>query len=274
MTGRPAGVKPISISRRSRTALRITMMVGEETLAVGSAFLVDNEGVRLLVTARHNVTGRRQDDGTPLSFSAGIPDRIAIAWPRQRPVGPDASTFECHEFSVPLNGQWFEHPTLGAQADIVALPTEHASLPFDDAALAVNVSPIYEESRAALSVSDDVFVVGFPRGLTVRSRLPIWKRATIASEPMIDVEKLPLMYIDGDTMEGLSGAPVFHKKTGAWAPEGSTMMSHDTVLGEGWRFVGLYSGRTAKIAGARLGIVWKESAILETAFQPAKEESE
>ena len=61
----------------------------------------------------------------------------------------------------------------------------------------------------------------------------------------------------------MSGSPVIATKNGYWLPEGETDPGK-AVIGEGRRFIGLYSGRVGDDEfQAQLGIVWKESAILE-----------
>lgn len=119
------------------------------------------------------------------------------------------------------------------------------------------------ENVPRLRTGMDVFVLGYPRGLTGGGKFPIWKRGSIASEPDIDVDNLPLMYVDTATREGMSGAPVFASESGTWWPEGKKA-PNDMVFGLGRRFLGVYSGRIGEDAFlAQLAMVWKERAIIE-----------
>lgn len=116
----------------------------------------------------------------------------------------------------------------------------------------------------------DVFVLGFPLGWTGGAKYPIWKRASIASEPLFDLDDLPKMYIDTATRQGMSGSPVFAKCSGNFFLEGSdTSNPLQMMMGEAYRFLGVYSGRIGDGGdnkdefSAQLGIVWKERVIRE-----------
>lgn len=115
----------------------------------------------------------------------------------------------------------------------------------------------------------DVFVLGFPLGWTGGAKYPIWKRASLASEPLFDLDGLPKMYIDTATRQGMSGSPVFAKDSGNFFLEGSdTSDPLQMKMGEAYRFLGVYSGRIGDdnnkdAFSAQLGIVWKENVIKE-----------
>ena len=55
-----------------------------------------------------------------------------------------------------------------------------------------------------LRVSADVFVLGYPRGISGGRGFPI----SIATEPKIDLDGVPKLLIDTATREGMSGGPV------------------------------------------------------------------
>lgn len=59
-----------------------------------------------------------------------------------------------------------------------------------------------------LRVATDVFVLGYPKGISGGGEFPIWKRASIATEPDIQLGTLPKMLVDTATREGMLGAPV------------------------------------------------------------------
>ena len=111
--------------------------------------------------------------------------------------------------------------------------------------------------------SMEAFVLGYPRGMSGGGHFPIWKRATIATEPDFDLDGLPRFYIDTATREGMSGSPVYAQEVGYWLPEGETDQGKASI-GKGRRFVGVYSGRLGADDEfkAQLGIVWKESALI------------
>lgn len=94
---------------------------------------------------------------------------------------------------------------------------------------------------------------------------PLWKRASIASEPSEDLDGLPKYLIDTASQKGMSGAPVFfrshiHLTTGGQLAVGNTAQL----------FYGIYSGRLPEVGdnpsdpvAAQLGLVWKPIAVAE-----------
>ena len=113
-----------------------------------------------------------------------------------------------------------------------------------------------------VEVAQDVFIVGFPRGLAGSGLLPIWKRGSIASEPGVDYGGLPCLLIDSTTREGLSGSPVIAEFVGYHAKD-RDRPSGDDWIGLGRSFLGVYS---ARLKGqdefeAQLGVVWKAETV-------------
>jgi hypothetical protein len=152
---------------------------------------------------------------------------------------------------------WFEHPTLGARVDAVALTID---LPGEVRPYPINCG---EFEAVPLEPGLDVYLLGYPKGMTGGGLFPIWKRGSIATEPDIDVDNLPKVLIDTATREGMSGAPVVAQIVGCWAPEGATHADQN-VIGRGRRILGLYSGRVGDDEfRAQLGTVWKLDALVE-----------
>jgi hypothetical protein len=113
----------------------------------------------------------------------------------------------------------------------------------------------------------DVFVLGFPLGLGVAKHLALWKRGTIASEPMYDVDGKPMILIDTATRSSMSGSPVIAQINGTWMPKGSSNQK-DMRIGIGRAFLGVYSSRLGKDEFlAQLGVVWKARVIEEIIAQ-------
>ena len=139
--------------------------------------------------------------------------------------------------------------------DIAIVPV---NIPHEAKVFPVNTveEPFNEDTQ--VTVREDVFVIGYPFGIQC-SLLPIWKRASVASEPCIDVDGKPMMYIDTTTKEGMSGSPVIYKeKRNIDIGDGKDKYSHYWT-----KFIGVYSGRVhaRNIYEAQLGIVWKASII-------------
>ena len=67
-----------NISQPSVQSLLIQMRFNGQPLSTGTGFIVIGPKGPLLITNRHNVTGRRQDNNQPLSRTGGIPNEIQI----------------------------------------------------------------------------------------------------------------------------------------------------------------------------------------------------
>lgn len=155
---------------------------------------------------------------------------------------------------------WLQHP-LKNQVDVAAL---EVSIP-------QNVEPRYVNELKLdpwleLEIGGDVFVVGYPRGITVAETLPIWKRASLASEPAINIDSLPKLLIDTATREGMSGSPVFAR--GNYVAGSLELTGDSEQDNRPWRIaytytlIGIYSGRVGDDSFlAQLGVVWKTVAI-------------
>jgi len=111
-------------------------------------------------------------------------------------------------------------------------------------------------------VGMDCFVIGYPKGLKTKGWLPIWKRASIASDPDIKNLNEPVILIDTATRKGMSGSPVVMRHDGLYSPSGK--FDSTSILGSVSNFLGVYSGRTDDDElGVQIGRVWKAGLIDE-----------
>jgi hypothetical protein len=237
------------ITLPSVKSLRIELVVGGQTLGTATGFVARSATGPVLLTNRHNVTGKRQDDDKPISKTGGIPDRVRILHNRKSRLGEWVSREET--LLVAGKPRWIEHPSLGPKVDFVALPLQQVTdvelYPYD----LLNTGPAVKCGPA-----DVVSVVGFPFGLQGGGSLAIWATGFVASEPGIDLEDLPKFLIDCRSRQGQSGSAVIAYRSG-----GATAMEDGStgVSGEAIRFLGIYSGRIN--AESDLGIVWKATAL-------------
>jgi hypothetical protein len=155
---------------------------------------------------------------------------------------------------------WLEHPKHGKAVDVVAI-----LLP-DYICAQYKIFPINEanlDTQFNEWVADDAFVIGYPFSERPLGQFPIWKRASIASEPNLDVDGLPKMYIDTATRPGLSGSPVVMQRIGIHGGTGGVLTGTE-IIGRIRNFIGVYSGRVGNDeTKAQLGIVWKARVIDE-----------
>jgi hypothetical protein len=162
------------------------------------------------------------------------------------------------------NPIWIEHPTYKEKVDVVAIPIK------SEICSGYNLFPINKisfDSEFKTEVADEAFVVGYPFSDTTYLQLPIWKKASIASEPDVNLDQLPKIHIDTATRSGLSGSPVIMQRIGIHGLINGEMKS-DSLIGRIRNFIGIYSGRIGEDElKAQLGIVWKKE-VLEEIINP------
>lgn len=173
----------------------------------GTGFFVKRKEKQYLITNWHNVTAKNPNTGDFINYAVE-PDFLKVQIYKNKEI------LEPVDFKISLkNNQgkpvWLEHPTHGSKVDVVAIPVE---IPQDKLVMFIEecIEP-YNENTVS-SVKDDVYVLGFPFGISIANIFPIWKRASIASEPIVDIDDLPKMYIDTASRPGMSGSPVIYKK--------------------------------------------------------------
>jgi hypothetical protein len=233
-------------------SLLIRLRYGDEYIGLGTSFIVNSQKGPLLITNRHNLAGR-DASGKSVSTSGKIPDTVEIFHHRKGDLG---KWIPRHQ---PLRGAgdaplWTEHPKLGAQADVVALPLTA----LDDVDLfpyGFEPGPLPILVRAA----DPVSVIGFPFGVATAGLMGIWATGYVASQIFDDYNGLPVFLVDCRTREGQSGSPVVAFRSSGAVPseDGNIHMITNPV----WRFLGIYSGRINR--DSDLGVAWKVSAIQE-----------
>jgi Trypsin-like peptidase domain len=261
-------IRPSKIKQNfSYVPVQIQMRYGETELSIGTGFFYLFEGESYFVTNWHNVTGRNSSTSKPLSSTGALPDNIVIYAPHYEETQDNkivairwnGKIITLYEDQDKTDTIWLEHPQYQQQVDVVVVQLS-----------GIEETAIKAANDSSLKLDDldlmpglDVFILGFPRGLSGGGRFPLWKRGSIASEPDVDIDGLPKLFVDTATREGMSGSPVYARETGMWAPEGKKF-PHEAVFGTGYRFIGIYSGRVGDDPfQAQLGIVWKERVIQE-----------
>jgi len=253
----------------SYVPFQVSICFKETEIAIGTAFFYLYKGKSYLVTNWHNVTGRAPDTFKCISSQAALPDRLHIKIPFsiQHESGAKLMQWQTHairlyedEGDSPSKPVWYEHSQYRHKVDLVVIPVNGIEKTESRAAN----DPNFELDNIRLRPGLDVFVLGFPRGISGGANFPIWKRGSIASEPDLDIDGLPKIFIDTATREGMSGSPVYAQEIGYWSSE-DAKNQNEAVIGQGRRFLGIYSGRVGNDPfKAQLGIVWKASAIEET----------
>ncbi len=255
----------------SQTAYYLSTVVNNEILATGTCFFIERSGDFYLITNWHNVTGKNPLNNEWLCYSAVSPELLRVK------IYKNQEMLELIDFEVKLlddegNRLWFEHPTYFHNVDVVAIKV---TIPDDMIVMSPEtfIEPFNENTEAA--VKDDVFILGYPFGLTVGNIFPIWKRASIASEPTIDIDNLPKLYVDTATRQGMSGSPVIYKERRQMSiGDGDPGTPNVKFSRNHMKFIGIYSGRIGDDEmKAQLGIVWKSRVIDEIIYQKVETET-
>lgn len=250
----------LPIETPSLQSLHVTLRTNGQTLATATGFIVETESAPLLITNRHVVRGRHQDNDSVLHPSAGIPDDIEITyienthpltWGKrvERLLGDDG---------VP---RWIEHPSWRERADVVALPLTQVSDVFRSP-----YSLEKPEREIAFRPTDIVSVVGFPYGHSTMGTA-IWATGFVASEPGLPFNRLPVFLIDCRTRTGQSGSPViFHRPSGGVVAlaNGEMFTTKEPIT----QLLGVYSSRVN--SESDLGYVWKINVVRELAAHAAE----
>jgi hypothetical protein len=241
-------------------SLFIEICFGETVLGTGTAFLVanDRESHCALITNRHNVTGRHQETGKCLSPTGAIPDTIVVYFHKNT-----GGIGEWKKVALPLyradsSPYWFEHSTLGARADLVALNLRWG----DD----VSKYPYYLETDLdrfgiAIGPAESISVIGFPFGRSTVRRFPIWVTGFMAQELSLVTLEDPTFLIDCRTRQGQSGSPVLAYRAGSYRKRDGHKVSSVLSPKPVWELLGIYSGRIN--SESDLGKVWHVSAVAD-----------
>ena len=245
--------------------LKLKTSVNSIELTVATGFVYQHDARSFLITNYHVVSGRHPETGAALHSSCAFPDSLTVGVPVD--VAPKVVQWKWWTFPLCTQGEqataiWTEHPQHGSKVDAVAIPVSGLE---GTRVIAANADRL-DLFKIRLYPSLEAFVLGYPFGMSGGGHLPIWKRATIATEPDFDMDGLPRFYIDTATRKGMSGSPVYAQEVGYLLPEGETDETR-AFVGKAGRFVGVYSGRIGAEGKlddfkVQLGFVWKESALI------------
>ena len=242
-----------NLDRMSISAVKLEMLFNEMLISTGTGFFWHHHDDCYLVTNWHNLSGIDAITKKNLDVkNACRPNKIRFQY-----YSRTDPNFTIHlEQALEIDGVklWLEHPVYQNTVDVACMKIKNVD---KNQFLAMNSPDLID---GIYGVSDDVFVLGFPLGIHVRN-LPAWKRATLASEPDINVDGDFKILVDTAGSKGMSGSPVIFYSTNVHKIDGSfSMGTRKQAI-----FVGVYSGRVNRNDSleAQLGIVWKKELIDE-----------
>lgn len=208
----------------TRSAVLLTMGFEGTQLATGSGVIANYiDGWRWLISALHNLSGKRPGSDAPISASGGLPNQLRVEGCN---VDFAANLYQGGNNPNADRPLYAVHAK-GSAIDVTAFPVPAATrvdYPLDSSFLIQRMN-----AGLPLYVGQQCYILGFPEGLIHRpfenAPFPIWKTGNIASEPLFDFDGQPKLLIDATTRRGMSGAMVVVSEKGRN------------------RFVGIYSGR-------------------------------
>lgn len=247
-----------NLSNLSLSSVSLDMIFSETntTLASGTGFFWRFQNSLYLITNWHNVTGKNPQTLESLANHGGIPDIIRFPLIKLHGFEIETSLCEVNLYfdSSRLTPAWFIHPHFKEKVDVIAL---EFNPPDGFNCIAINDIELgFKDFKPA--VADDAFILGFPLLNKQMGLFPIWKKASIASEPEFDFDEMPIIIVDSASRPGMSGSPVILRRNGIW-------LEPKSGLGTRKCFLGIYSGRIIGKTNfeAQLGIVWKKHLIEE-----------
>lgn len=251
-------IKPDFLSLTTQQ-LSIGLSTTNTNFSNATGFLYVFENKVYLITNWHNVSGQNPNTGEHLSNHGGIPDIFTTYLRLKHERGSSLLTkirlYEDDEMTKP---KWLIHPIYREQVDVVAI--ELVKSP-EFAFHAINEGDF--EDSIIPEVGDECFILGYPFEDIRYIGLPIWKKASIATEPTVNENQLPKILVDTATRPGLSGSPVIFQRIGIHKMVNG-IFNDDTIFGTVRNLLGVYSGRIGKGEfQAQLGIVWKKRVIDE-----------
>jgi hypothetical protein len=217
-----------------------------------------------IVTNWHVLAGRENTTGQPKRASGEVPDecRFYLASLRDEALVWTTVVYPLGD-SLNQTAHWFQHPTEGQDIDVGTLPIKSTEIGFAKDFM----DPTGHDPDMFIDLGHELFLPGYPLGLSAGGLLPIWKRASLASSLEFGHGINRFFFVDTATREGMSGAPCL--ATSNWKhyaidrPTGKVRVVERPLS---WRLLGVYSGRRTPSDSfeAQIGIVWRETTIFET----------
>lgn len=236
-----------------------TYRKGELIAKAATGFVYEVDFQRYLVTNDHVLSGVNPQTRAVLHEGGAVPDEVElILGNASDPANPTKKKIKIVNEDGWEN-LWFKHPNFQKnKTDIAVLPLRDQA----DKSIADPMNKICETHNMYIGVGSELFIVGFPLSISV-DYFPIWKRASIASEPSLKIGDEQKFFVDTATRKGMSGAPVVGRVSGGYltADRKMNIMPQGNHGGLITQLVGVYSGRIVEsekndAMEAQLGIVW------------------
>lgn len=272
----------------SSAIVHLTMCFDQQVLSTGSGVFYERDGEFFIVTAWHNVTGRHTETLNFLdkNFSAA-PNNIIVTFK----FFAHGDFYTTMKIVLPLYNEekalFYVHPENWPRIDVVAIPfklnVNHASFGYIDnkredflielksldgkkpiRTIQDSLAPASLSGKwwEYASVTDELFIPSYPHNITDYQYNPVWKRATIATEPNKNWNDERKFLIDSASSSGMSGASVFYYSSDGNVKFGGSSyhLTYPAAI-----HAGIYVGRIGVTdkADPQVGTVWHPSVVDE-----------
>lgn len=243
--------------------VRLELLANNNTIGTATGFFLKWDEVWYLVTNWHVLSGREPTSGQPKHSSFAVPDmcRYTVAT-----LSGEVLVWTTHDLKLGSaddgSAAWYQHPTMAQSCDVAAIAVDASTVGYAKDLL----SSDGHDPSMFIDLGCDLFLPGFPLGLSSNGSMSIWKRASLASSLEFGHGIRTYFYVDTATREGMSGAPCLAISN--WRHYALDRNTGRTSIVErpfSWRLLGVYSGRRNPSDGfeAQIGIVWRESLIFD-----------
>lgn len=278
----------------SEAVVHLSICRDDIKLAVGTGVFYKKNNKSYIITAWHNVSGRHSETLESLSTNLSVPNKIIATFSQQISQGEFNGCVKM-SISLPLEKDgkptYLIHPQGWPKVDVVAIPIDLTKEYLSEGSLIdgkkINISTILKNQTSLglstdivhiqdlelrykdiedysdyLYASEDIFIVGYPKGITDYTGQPIWKRATVASNPHLGWDGQEQFLVDCASKQGMSGAPAFFYNLKGAIMLGNTQLRTSSPI---TIFHGIYVGRIGGTSEfeAQIGRVWKKKVIEE-----------
>lgn len=242
--------KKLPINYFTLASIFVRTYNGDSVAGSATAFIVEYKKKHYLLTNWHVVTNREYyKAGRPLHKS-GVPTKLAVYYNSDTILKYNPKWVPLYQEGKPKWLTFLYKNTSGKidTADVVALEikpdinTKFYPIKADSAFSFLDDEPFIEPMT-------ELFIVGFPDGMRSYKYAPVYKRGTVASEPMIAYNGRPSFLIDATGKPGISGSPVYFYTKSEYLTWDGTMVK---PAGPFWVCVGIYA---AQDTGAEIGEV-------------------
>jgi hypothetical protein len=198
-----------SLDKLSYVAIPLLILSGRDNiLSICTGFIYEKDSKYYLISNWHCFTGKNPNTNKPLDGDFVLPAKVQVPFQKTKTPLISWKRKSYNLIDESTNPLWLIHPKHKNKVDVVALEIK---CPEDVFLYPINHQDLEDHNPV---VADDVFILGFPFNLRSGGNFPIWKRASIATEPDIPYNNKPQILVDTASREGMSGAPVIFRRNG------------------------------------------------------------